>query len=296
MSQPTKLQWRREDVMQLIELYKENNCLWQVKSEKYKDRNARDIALLKIVEHLKDNLPQVTVFDVKTKLHTLRSQFCRELRLIREFKKSGSEGTEKKSKTKLWCFNDMMFLHDGEETLESVSTLGVQPDEIPVDDDDDDDDGDDDDDDLPPQNPTTTTEPSSSHTTTPAPTLSPPLPMISHSRSPSPTPSTSDKPAKRKRKVDKTDELIAMAVSRLSESVKEPDEFKAFGIVVGSQLKTMDKYQAIVARKLINDILFTGSLNKLEATSQIVSACSNINVPVTQLNHIKVVPRSGCRK
>ena len=92
------------------------------------------------------------------------------------------------------------------------------------------------------------------------------------STSPSPTPTTASNcsafrpiacaPGKRKKKVDQTDNLIQVALAKL-ENEKEQDQFMAFGVVVGSKLKNMDKFQSTVAEKIINDVLFLGTLNRL---------------------------------
>lgn len=62
--------------------------------------------------------------------------------------------------------------------------------------------------------------------------------------------------------MDQTDNLIQVALAKL-ENEKEQDQFMAFGVVVGSKLKNMDKFQSTVAEKIINDVLFLGTLNRL---------------------------------
>lgn len=130
MSQKNQIIWHREDVVHLIELYKDNVCLWQVKHYSYKNRNARDAALRKILDCLKKQMPDVTSSDIKKKkLHTLRSQYRREMKLVKESSKSGA-GAEEIYKPKLWCFDAFGFLYDGEEIRESISTLDLEEDEV----------------------------------------------------------------------------------------------------------------------------------------------------------------------
>ena len=57
--------------------------------------------------------------DIKKKINTLRTQFRRELRLVAASKKSATEVHE----PKLWCFQKLHFLNEGEEQLESKSNL-----------------------------------------------------------------------------------------------------------------------------------------------------------------------------
>ena len=37
--------WSRQEILELIELYSEHECLWNVKSKKYKNRHKRAAAL-----------------------------------------------------------------------------------------------------------------------------------------------------------------------------------------------------------------------------------------------------------
>lgn len=50
MAEKAPLHWRRENIMELIDICKDNVCLWQVRHRLYKDRNARDAAMRKILD------------------------------------------------------------------------------------------------------------------------------------------------------------------------------------------------------------------------------------------------------
>ena len=75
---------------------------------------------------------------------------------------------------------------------------------------------------------------------------------------------------KRKKKIDNTDELIKVALAKL-EAENDKDSFMDFGVVVGKKLTNMDKYQATIAEKIINDALFLGTLNKLSEDHHITN-------------------------
>ena len=51
--------------------------------------------------------------DITKKLHTLKTQFNREMSAIKASQKSGA-GTEDLYSPKLWCFDTLRFLADGE--------------------------------------------------------------------------------------------------------------------------------------------------------------------------------------
>ena len=84
------VEWKREEVRSLIAAYREQPCLWNVKSKTYKDRNAKDMALKKVYNEMQIIDDNITFESMKIKIHTIRSQFKRELKLIRESKKSGT--------------------------------------------------------------------------------------------------------------------------------------------------------------------------------------------------------------
>ena len=81
---------------------------------------------------------------------------------------------------------------------------------------------------------------------------------------------------KKKRKVDTNDELIQVALAKLQEKKNDDDDSSAFGVVVATQIKKMDKKQATIARKLIKYTLYQGAMNMLETTTQIVTVT---NIP-----------------
>lgn len=132
-----------------------------------------------------------------------------------------------------------------------------------------------------PQPPISTTSPALLPATS-QPSTSTASPSPSPAPTPSPTPSMTSTISTqlpvmsagakhKKRKVDATDDLIHMAMTKLSESENQHDAFMAFGVVVGSKLKDMNNFQATVAEKIINDALFMGSLNKLTEDHEIVN-------------------------
>lgn len=128
MAQKGPLHWRREDVIKLIDLYKANVCLWQVNHHNYRDRNARDGAMRRIQTSLKKQMTGVTGPDIKNKLHTLRSQYRRELRAMKESTRSNDGGHV--YRPRLWCFDAFHFLNDAEEIRDPISVLDFEEEEV----------------------------------------------------------------------------------------------------------------------------------------------------------------------
>lgn len=102
--------WNRESVLRLIELYEERDVLYFIKNKNYLNRDLRAKAYEEIYNELKNNNINVSKEAIKLKIHTLRNQYLRELRLIENSKKSGA-GVDEIYKPKLWCFQQLKFLN-----------------------------------------------------------------------------------------------------------------------------------------------------------------------------------------
>ncbi|XP_018016388.1 uncharacterized protein LOC108673117 isoform X2 [Hyalella azteca] len=280
MSTKEPLVWTHSLVERLIDLYRDHECLWRVTSKKYKNRIAKEKAMVKIVGVLRNFCAQVTVAEVRKKIHTLRSQFHREMKLIRESTESGA-GADQMYTPKLWCFESLMFINDIDAHRQSTSTLDE---DVQVSNDGTEGDQDQtipheeyfDDTFTEATTPSTPSSPSRSNT--------PSLPESLQSTATA-LPSTTSSEAliltpmqktsnltQKKRKIDPTDELIQVALSKLTEKKNDDDDLSAFGVVVATQIRNMNKTQATISRKLINDALFMGSMNMLETNSRIVTA------------------------
>ena len=72
----------------MLDLLRNQECLWNVKSENYRNRNVRDKALEEMVKQL--NTPDLTREDVKLKIKPIRSRNSSELAEVRKSGKSGA--------------------------------------------------------------------------------------------------------------------------------------------------------------------------------------------------------------
>ena len=65
-------------IVEFIELYRSELCLWQVESEEYHDRTKKDVAYSKLVKKLEELEPVATKKSVLMKINSLRSAYRKE--------------------------------------------------------------------------------------------------------------------------------------------------------------------------------------------------------------------------
>jgi len=80
--------WRDDHTQLVLDLLRNQECLWNVKSENYRNRNVRDKALEEMVKQL--NIPDLTQEDVKLKIKSIRSRYSSELAKVLKSGKSGA--------------------------------------------------------------------------------------------------------------------------------------------------------------------------------------------------------------
>lgn len=80
--------WNDEVMLKFVNLYKENQCLWQTHHPKYKNKETRNASIQYIVDEMA--IPEFGVADCKNKIKNLRSHYCQELKKIQESKNSGA--------------------------------------------------------------------------------------------------------------------------------------------------------------------------------------------------------------
>lgn len=67
--------WTREATRHLIDLFREEPCLWNVKTVKYRNRDRKATALQKIAEHMNSGGWSFSAEDVRKKIDTVRNQY-----------------------------------------------------------------------------------------------------------------------------------------------------------------------------------------------------------------------------
>lgn len=109
--------WCNERVLKLIELYQNYECLWDTAHRDYKNKLKKLDAWDSIAKTL-----DVSVKEVESKVHTLRSQFTRERKKFKCSKKTGS-GSEDLFSSKWFAYEPLLFLIKGETTTGNKDTI-----------------------------------------------------------------------------------------------------------------------------------------------------------------------------
>ncbi|XP_077593827.1 uncharacterized protein LOC144210804 isoform X2 [Stigmatopora nigra] len=119
----TRCQWNEAKIHQLVLFYSKHKCLWNHKSESYKNKYMRQSLLETLSILLSDHeQPPFTVEDIKIKFRNLRTTFQREHKSVNANKTCGSENFHV---PKWKHYQELMFL------CESCDEEEEQPDDVP---------------------------------------------------------------------------------------------------------------------------------------------------------------------
>lgn len=99
--------WSSQENVKFVNLYRDQENLWNVFDSQYKNRDARRTSLQHIVTEM--NIPRFTEKDVAKKIKNLRSTYNQELLKIEKSKKSGS-GTDDMYKPSIKWFDIMDYI------------------------------------------------------------------------------------------------------------------------------------------------------------------------------------------
>lgn len=104
------LEWTKDNTLQLIKLLKQNQLLWHPQHKDFGKKRLRANTLECMAEELtKTTGKNITKDAIVKKMHTLRSQFNREMKIIKFFKET-AVGLDEENLPTLWCFEDLLFL------------------------------------------------------------------------------------------------------------------------------------------------------------------------------------------
>jgi hypothetical protein len=94
-----------------LEEYREMPVLWQVRSADYSSRTKRDEAWDLLVQLTREKVPEADLCFVKKKVDSIRASFRKEMRRVRESKRSGLSADDVYKPT-LWYFDLLLFTAD----------------------------------------------------------------------------------------------------------------------------------------------------------------------------------------
>ncbi|XP_068206994.1 uncharacterized protein [Palaemon carinicauda] len=117
------IEWSRSITLRFIELLKDHPSVWNIKCKQFKNKKIKSASLETIKSGL-SSLVNCTLHndDLTKKLHTLKTQFHREMSAIKASQKSGTH-TEDSYIPKLWCFKELSFMSENGESRATTSTL-----------------------------------------------------------------------------------------------------------------------------------------------------------------------------
>ncbi|CAH2098176.1 unnamed protein product [Euphydryas editha] len=78
-----------EETLRLVQLYRQHECLWDIRSEAYKNKQMRMSALKQICEAM--DIKGLNIDEIKTKIKIIRSTYYLELNKIEKSTRSGAE-------------------------------------------------------------------------------------------------------------------------------------------------------------------------------------------------------------
>ena len=121
-----------EFLTRFLEEYRELPVLWQVRSTEYSNRGKRDEAWDLLVQFTREKIADADLNFVKKKVDSIRASFRKELRRVRESKRSGASGDDVYKPT-LWYFDLLWFTADQENPRKSKSNLDEEAEDVDVD-------------------------------------------------------------------------------------------------------------------------------------------------------------------
>nr|CAH7735349.1 unnamed protein product [Callosobruchus chinensis] len=117
----------REFLADFIDLCRQNECLWKIKSKDYSDKQKKSAAYDILIGKLKEVEPEANKNMVLKKINSLRTCFRKELKKYNASLKSET-GTEEVHKPNLWYFDLLLFLNDQETPRQGRDTMNENED------------------------------------------------------------------------------------------------------------------------------------------------------------------------
>lgn len=99
--------WSEETTSKFVQLYRENDNLWNIYSPEYRNQDARNASMQSIASEL--NIPNFTIKDVSNKIKSLWSTFYLEFAKVEKSKASG-EDTSFVHKPLVPWYTDMSYI------------------------------------------------------------------------------------------------------------------------------------------------------------------------------------------
>uniref|UniRef100_A0A6P7FAQ7 Uncharacterized protein LOC114326385 n=1 Tax=Diabrotica virgifera virgifera TaxID=50390 RepID=A0A6P7FAQ7_DIAVI len=119
----------RENLEEFIKCYRNETCLWNVKSKDYHDRHKKNAAYDRLIIKYKPIDPSANREMVVKKINNMRTCYRKELNKAKKSLISGA-GTDEVYVPRLWYFDLLNFLYDEEIPRRSISNMDNMEDEF----------------------------------------------------------------------------------------------------------------------------------------------------------------------
>ncbi|XP_073963024.1 uncharacterized protein [Choristoneura fumiferana] len=251
--------YSHELLTEFIEAFRNNPCLWKIRSNDYKDKNLKLQAYNNLLEIIRKVERDATIENVKKKINSLRAGFRKEHKKVQDSKKTGS-GTDQVYVPKLWYYSQLEFLKDQGQGEQSTDNIDSSEQETANDNEN-----------------TFDAEHSENDTQS----------TICNVSSPA-TPATSAASSARRKRHGNA--AIEDTISLIGKRLQNPDdEYDAIGKNVVIKLRNMTAIQQGIAEKLINEVIFLRRFEKLTFNTSIHNPVP-VQVPQRPLIHMPAVP------
>nr|CAI5829191.1 unnamed protein product [Callosobruchus analis] len=298
-SKPVVVETIPKRSVSFYESYREQVCLWDVKSKDYSNKQKRNASYEMLLQKLKEINPQATIEILKKKINNMRTAFRRELKKVQSSKGTGQRGDT--YQPTLWYFDLLLFTTQAETGRKGISTDEMEESlehetvdtfddcetqaEAPL---------------TPFSSASDIDEQVNSNgndiTDTPQICSNTVTPQTSRPSSRNFYPQKIVNKRKRINAIEqKREELVHLAHTALSSNDANPDpedEYLIAGKRIGYQLKAIEGQQKIIAEKLISDVIFYANMGKLTEHCSInvpsSSSTTHVSCPTNQKPHDSV--------
>jgi phage protein D len=114
--------WSKNFLLEFIELFRREECLWKVKSKDYYNRSKKDASYRTLIGKVQEVESDATRDTVVKKINNLRSAFRKEHKKVLKSQVSDA-GAEKTYAPRLWYYNQLLFLCNQEALHSSTSIM-----------------------------------------------------------------------------------------------------------------------------------------------------------------------------
>jgi len=113
--------WHNDFIEPFLDQYRQYECLWNTSNDSYKNRDTRDKAYASMCAAL--CLPGLSVYDIKIKIKTIRTNYKSELNKVLKSEKSGAGLNDVYVPRLFWFKKADEFLRGVSVSKNSISNL-----------------------------------------------------------------------------------------------------------------------------------------------------------------------------